>query len=120
MHTSHSGGIARCRVESTNEPPLCGGSIAVPCCESQTPDQIEIKLDATKVSSQAAAQCFDHGLLVRPPDKKCVPPGSSLQSSQDSAFRWCKIAFCYVHGLRQITHLLDVDANRVIEPQRKD
>jgi hypothetical protein len=88
--------------------------IAVPSYEPQAPGSIKIKLGAAKIGRQADAQPFDRCLLVCPQNKEPLLPGRSPQGSQGPSFPRCEIALRNVYGLRQITHLLDIDADRVI------
>src|SRR6476469_8243100 len=115
MRSGERGDIARCRIETKNRPALGNGLIAVPCHEPRAADRIEIELDAGKVGRQADAQRFNRGLLVRPQGKERISLRRSLQTVQGSAFRRCKIGLRNVDGPRQITDLLYIDADGVIE-----
>src|SRR5262249_43667885 len=119
MHAGHSGDIAWRSIEPKYRPPLCDGPITTPCDEPWRRDRIEIKFDPSKVGRQADAESFDPRPLEGPQDKECIPPGGSLQSGEEPAFRRFEIAFRNRHCPRHIMHPLDVDADRVIESHRE-
>ena len=62
---------------------------------------------------------FDRGLLVGPQEKESIPLRRSLQGREHCALRRGEIALRYRRGLRQFAQLLDVDADRVVAPERE-